>query len=157
RHPHIVLEDFYTLLVRAYLHGGHIYDAMMVILRAKKQLGMDRLPALARLDAKTAHLVRAGLAAGKLLDGGGLATLFVKSNSETPAGAATPPNQAKNRLSDPRRNHSAETPGSPVVRQGATAGQGATQRPPLKTGQIIMFPTRPKNTTLPMDPEVPKS
>ena len=85
RHPksrpiRIVLEDFYTLLVRADLHGGHIDDAMLVVLRAKKTLEFDRLPELARLDAKTAHLVRAGLAAGRLLDGSGLATLYVKSN-----------------------------------------------------------------------------
>ena len=80
RHAHTVLEDFYTLLVRAYLHGGHIDDAMMVIIRAKKHLNMDRLPALARLDAKTAHLVRAGIAAGKMLDGGSLTTLYVKTD-----------------------------------------------------------------------------
>jgi len=76
-----VLEDLYTVLVRAYLHAGHIDDAMLVIIRAKKSLNVDRLPGLAELDAKTAHLVRAGLAAGRLLDGGGLATLFVKSNA----------------------------------------------------------------------------
>jgi hypothetical protein len=74
------LADFYTLLARAYLHAGHIDDAMLVVIRAKKCLGVDRLPSLAELDAKTAHLVRAGLAAGRLLDGGGLATMFVKSS-----------------------------------------------------------------------------
>lgn len=75
-----VLEDMYTVLVRAYLHAGHIDDAMLVIIRAKKCLGVERLAGLAEIDAKTAHLVRAGLAAGRLLDGGGLATMFVKTS-----------------------------------------------------------------------------
>lgn len=79
-----VLEDMYTVLVRAYLHAGHIDDAMLVIIRAKKCLGVERLGGLAEIDAKTAHLVRAGLAAGRLLDGGGLATMFVKT-SATPS------------------------------------------------------------------------
>lgn len=79
-----VLEDFYTVLARAYLHAGHIDDAMLVVIRAKKSMSIDRLGGLAELDAKTAHLVRAGLAAGRLLDGGGLATMFVKSNQPEP-------------------------------------------------------------------------
>lgn len=78
-----VLGDLYTVLARSYLHAGHIDEAMQVILRAKKHLGVERLTGLAELDAKTAHLVRAGLAAGKLLDGGGLATMFVKSSPPT--------------------------------------------------------------------------
>lgn len=79
-----VLEDLYTVLARAYMHAGHIDDAMLVVIRAKKCMAIDRLAGLADLDAKTAHLVRAGLAAGRLLDGGGLATMFVKSNQPEP-------------------------------------------------------------------------
>lgn len=122
RHTRIVLEDFYTLLVRAYLHGGHIDDAMLVVLRAKKTLDCDRLPELARLDAKTAHLVRAGLAAGRLLDGGGLATLYVKAAEPTPTqhGKSKNPNK---------------TPTIPV-RQGATAQD--LKAP--KSSNIIPFP-----------------
>lgn len=129
RHPksrqiRIVLEDFYTLLVRAYLHGGHIDDAMLVILRAKKTLECDRLPELARLDAKTAHLVRAGLAAGRLLDGSGLATLYVKS-TEAPAQSDAP-------------RKSPTTPHLATTRQGATAKDTA---PKKSTSNIIPFPT----------------
>ena len=79
-----VLEDLYTILARAYLNSGRVDDAMLVLIRAKKSLGIERLSGLAELDAKTAHLVRAGLAAGRLLDGNGLATMFVKSNKESP-------------------------------------------------------------------------
>lgn len=132
RHAHTVLEDFYTLLVRAYLHGGHIDDAMMVVLRAKKHLNTDRLPALARLDAKTAHLVRAGLAAGKLLDGGGLATLFVKSSTEPQQAPPVAPPKPR--------------PTPTTHRQGATSGashaSSALPKPPIshQTGQLIQFP-----------------
>lgn len=72
-----VLFDLYSVLVRAYLHTGHIDEAMQVVIRSNKHLGVERL--VGELDAKTAHLVRAGLAAGRLLDGGGLATMFVKT------------------------------------------------------------------------------
>ena len=113
QHANMVLQDFYTLLVRAYLHGGHIDDAMSTVLRAKRTLQLDRLPGLARLDAKTAHLVRAGLAAGKLLEGGGLATLFVKSDAvDRPA--KQPPAQNKNTSTS---LHS----GPEMKRQGASA------------------------------------
>jgi hypothetical protein len=83
-----ILEDFYTLLTRAYMHAGLIDEAMQVILRSKKILDTDRLSGLPHLDAKTAHLIRAGLAAGKLLEGGGLATMFIKS--ETPLHSPPP-------------------------------------------------------------------
>lgn len=81
-----VLADLYTLLARAFMHAGHIDEAMQVIIKAKKELNLDRLAGLSELDAKTAHLVRAGIAAGRLLDGGGLATMFIKTD---PTGAET--------------------------------------------------------------------
>ena len=147
RHPksmqiRIVLEDFYTLLLRSYLHGGHIDDAMLVVLRAKKSLACDRLPAMARLDAKTAHLVRAGLAAGRLIDGTGLATLYVKSTEALP----NPPGSPKK---------------TPTVTATTAPRQGASSRgyAPQKN-KIIPFPTPtqrpliapPKKPTNPTNP-----
>lgn len=82
-----VLMDLYALLARAYMHTGRIDEAMQVVIRARKVLGVDCLIGLGELDAKTAHLVRAGLAAGRLLEGGGLATMFVKTDFK-PAPAA---------------------------------------------------------------------
>lgn len=132
RHICIVLEDFYTLLVRAYLHGGHIDDAMLVVLRAKKSLDCDKLPELARLDAKTAHLVRAGLAAGRLLDGSGLATLYIKSHEPPAQPANSPPKKPT-------------LPAAHAARQGATASprSGGTGKgyAPKPSGKIIQFPT----------------
>ena len=111
-----VLMDFYTLLARAYLHTGRIDAGMQVVIRAKKVLGIDRLLGLAELDAKTANLVRAGLAAGKLLEGGGLATMFVKSDLNQD------PSQ-KNKSAPPKR-------------------QGAVAKVPRKEdkGKLIYFP-----------------
>ena len=101
-----VLGDLYTILTRAYMHAGHIDEAMQVVLRAKKCMGVDRLVGLADLDAKTAHLVRAGLAAGRLLDGGGLATMFVKSGPQPSSGASSSSyaDAANQNSSDPK-NH----------------------------------------------------
>ena len=83
KQPHerseMVLRDLYTLLARMYLYSGHIDGALLLIVRVRKVLGIDRLPALPELDVKTAHLVRASIAAGKLLDGNSLATLVVKT------------------------------------------------------------------------------
>ena len=95
-----VLSDLYTLLARMYLYGGHIDAALLLIMRVHKVLGIDRLPGLPELDAKTAHLVRASIAAGRLLDGNGLATLVVKTavfdpnvgkSKQTPADKRTAP------------------------------------------------------------------
>ena len=113
-----VLEDFYTALTRCYLHAGHIDDAMLVVIRAKKSMAIDRLPGLAELDAKTAHLVRAGLAAGRLLDGGGLATMFVKSNQSQPA---VPPNA---KSAPQQEGRSGRNIGLTRPRQGADSGRG---------------------------------
>ena len=139
RHPksrqiRIVLEDFYTLLVRSYLHGGHIDDAMLVIIRAKKSLDCDRLPDLARLDSKTAHLVRAGLAAGRLLDGNGLATLYVRAN-ESPNPTSTTGKKPGVAPKQPAGKNSLNSP-LPPQRQGAVSRQGEMPY----TSKVIPFP-----------------
>lgn len=137
-----VLEDFYTVLARAYLHAGHIDDAMLVVIRAKKTMGVDRLAGLAELDAKTAHLVRAGLAAGRLLDGGGLATMFVKSHAPNP----TPTTRQKaksgsqgeqgrqgavSRNSERRGPPTPGPPGEGSPGEGRVEAPSAEGRPPL--------------------------
>jgi len=131
-----VLEDLYTVLARAYLHAGHIDDAMLVVIRAKKSLGLERLPGLAELDAKTAHLVRAGLAAGRLLDGGGLATMFVRSAQQKPKEASRPlkdvesGSESANRLGDKQTKSRGSREGAD--QPPSTSEEGAT---------IIQFPT----------------
>lgn len=127
-----VLEDLYTVLARAYLHAGHIDDAMLVVIRAKKSMAIDRLAGLAELDAKTAHLVRAGLAAGRLLDGGGLATMFVKSNQqEAPAKDPAKPR---------RQGASKETPKAPPAQPQVAAKPEPAQANSGDGAKIIPFP-----------------
>lgn len=133
-----VLEDMYTVLTRAYLHSGHIDDAMLVIIRAKKCLGVERLGGLAEIDAKTAHLVRAGLAAGRLLDGGGLATMFVKTS-------ATP-------------DHDQPKQSLPPKRQGASARDTDTPSSVVKAddgAKVIPFKPRPRRSDGPA-PKLPE-
>lgn len=78
-----ILADFYALLTRIYLQAGHVDDAMLVIIRANKTLYINRLRGFAGLDVGTAHLIRAGIVAGRLLDGGGTATLVVRTTVES--------------------------------------------------------------------------
>lgn len=144
-----VAEDLYTLLVRAYLHTGHLDEAMLVILRAKKVLGVNRLRQMPDLDVKTAHLVRAGLAAGKLLEGDAVATLFVKSN-------------------DPERSnpsHHKEKPKTPIERYGnlfkdkndsketqKSLNQNDLSRNASKEGKVIPFPFKQNAAHPPPEP-----
>ena len=100
------------------LLAGQIEDAVIVVLRAHQCLGLDRLPSNPDFDLKTAHVVKAGLAASKLLEEGGLATLMVRQGEE-PTVSRTP---AKNK---PQR------PTSPKARKDN------------HTAIIIPFPSRP--------------
>ena len=143
-----VLEDFYTALTRAYLHAGHIDDAMLVVIRAKKSMSIDRLPGLAELDAKTAHLVRAGLAAGRLLDGGGLATMFVKSNQPEPQPKSpVPQNQAGGRGG---RNFGLNQP-----RPGATTGNGRNPKAPSPASTAVIGAVSNEAKIIPFPRPVP--
>lgn len=128
-----VLEDLYTVLARAYMHAGHIDDAMLVVIRAKKCMAIDRLAGLAELDAKTAHLVRAGLAAGRLLDGGGLATMFVKSNQTEPAAQQPKP---KRRPAPEQRSGASKVPPPPPKTPLPASGQDGS----AGGAKIIPFP-----------------
>lgn len=111
-----VLIDLYTVLTRAYMHVGDIDKAMQTILHAQKTIGVNRLTGLADLDAKTAHLIRAGIAAGRMLDGGGMATMFVKTDK-------TGPTQVGSK--DPQK---------------AGTSKNENKKTKEKNGQIIPFP-----------------
>jgi hypothetical protein len=80
----LVLIELYTAMVRAYMQTGHMDDAMLVIIRAYNSLGVKRLRGLGELDIRTAHIVRAGISAGRLLDDGGMAAMLVRSSSQQP-------------------------------------------------------------------------
>lgn len=75
-----VLLDLYTLLTRCYLMMGQVDDAMIVMNRVKKVTGLERLPGIPELDADTAHIVRASLAAGRIMSDKNLAKVLVRQN-----------------------------------------------------------------------------
>lgn len=79
---HHALSSCFTILTRYYLFMGRIDEAMVVVLRIKKSLDADALHGVGNLDAKTANLVRAGIAAGRLLEDGGITSMLFKSDSE---------------------------------------------------------------------------
>lgn len=161
------LEDLYTLLVRAYLHSGHIDTAMQTILRAKSHLGIDRLRGLVGCDAKTAHLVRAGLAAGKLLDGGGLATMFVKANTQAPADTGQTPSAtsgqrqgatAKSPTSSSKVGGTADANDKALAPKAAVINAFGTMKPGSSStfGKVIPFrPVATTHPTLPSEPVTP--
>ena len=77
-----LLCTLYCDLQQLYFLCGLMEDAIMVVIRAHQNLGIDRLPTSPDLDLKTAHVVKAGIAASKLLEEGGLATLMVRQGEE---------------------------------------------------------------------------
>jgi hypothetical protein len=86
----------YSDMQRLYLLSGQVEEAVQVVIRAQQNLGIDRLPSNPDLDVKTAHVIRAGLAASKLLEDGGLATLMVRQGEE-PIVTRTTPSDSKSK------------------------------------------------------------
>ncbi len=68
-----------SLRVRWLLASGRVDEACELIVYARRALGASALPGV-RIDARSAQLVRAGLAAGRLL-----------ASAPPPAPAAPPP------------------------------------------------------------------
>lgn len=77
-----LLCTLYCDMQQLYLLSGQVEEAVILVIRAQQHLGIDRLPSNPDLDLKTAHVVKAGLAASKLLEEGGLATLLVRQGEE---------------------------------------------------------------------------
>ena len=90
-----LLCTLYCDLQQLYLLGGQIEDAAQVVIRAHSHLGIDRLPTNPDLDIKSAHVVKAGLAASKLLDEGGLATLMLRQGDDPAVGRPQTPKGSK--------------------------------------------------------------
>ncbi|MCX6128314.1 MAG: hypothetical protein NTX25_04525 [Proteobacteria bacterium] len=77
-----LLCTLYSDMQRLFLLGGHLDNAVQIVIRAQLHLGIDRLPSNPDLDLKTARVIKAGLAASKLLEEGSLATLLVCQGEE---------------------------------------------------------------------------
>ena len=77
-----VLCDIYCLLFGQHVLAGNLEEATLTVIRAHQHTGLERLPTTPGFDVKVAHVVKAGIAAGKLLEDGGLATLMVRQGDE---------------------------------------------------------------------------
>lgn len=75
-----VLEWLFANVTLLYLQNGHIDDASLTVIRANKSIGVSKLSGVSNLDVKTAHIVKAGIAAGRLLDENGSATFMVQAS-----------------------------------------------------------------------------
>ncbi|SME93964.1 hypothetical protein [Pseudobacteriovorax antillogorgiicola] len=84
RQPNVsrMLCDIYCLLFKQYVLAGNLEEATLTVIRAHQSTGLDRLPTTPGFDVRVAHVVKAGIAAGKLLEDGGLATLMVRQGDE---------------------------------------------------------------------------
>ena len=77
-----MLCDIYCLLFKQHVLAGNLEEATLTVIRAHQHTGLDRLPTTPGFDVKVAHVVKAGIAAGKLLEDGGLATLMVRQGED---------------------------------------------------------------------------
>ena len=101
-----LMASVFSHQMRCYLMGGAIEEAMQTLTRARASLGIERLSAFPEIDFKAAQLVKAGLAAGRLIDGSGLSALLInppegrdRMGSLSPVGPAG----TTSRRSRPRR------------------------------------------------------
>lgn len=72
-----LIASIFSHQMRCFMLGGAIEEAMITLIRARQIIGVERLAAFPEIDFKAAHLVKAGLAAGKLIDGSGLSALLI--------------------------------------------------------------------------------
>jgi hypothetical protein len=73
-----VLTELYAKLARIHLYYGHIDDAALAVIRASRSLGVERIKGVPDFDVRIAQIVRAGIAAGKLLEQGALTTFMLQ-------------------------------------------------------------------------------
>jgi hypothetical protein len=104
----------YSDMQRLYLLSGQVEDAVQVVIRAQQNLGIDRLPSNPDLDIRTAHVIRAGLAASKLLEEGGLATLMVRQGEE-PIVSRTPSSDQRNKSTSRPQAMKSEGRGAQII------------------------------------------
>lgn len=64
----LVLADLYSVLVKAYLSAGDLDDAALTVIRANNCIRVQHLPGIPELSVKIAHVVKAGMAAARMLD-----------------------------------------------------------------------------------------
>jgi hypothetical protein len=71
-----LLAYLYQELMATYMRLGRLDDATSVVLRSYAHTGVEVLPHFPELNVQSSHIVKAGLAAGRLLDEGGFKDIF---------------------------------------------------------------------------------
>ena len=62
-----VLLALYGIVAKMYLHCGYLEEVALLLIRANRIMQVKYLPSLPEMDVNSAHLIRAGLVAGKFL------------------------------------------------------------------------------------------
>jgi hypothetical protein len=115
----IALHELYVQMIQLYFIHGYVDDAAAATIRACKFLNVERLPGLASFDVRTAQVVKAAMAAGRLLPEGSSATLLVRSGKDEASTTRKP------------RLH--------PVSKGLQNGEGSEKKE--TGGKVIPFPT----------------
>ena len=90
-----ILEILYPELLASYLSLGRFDHASSLVLRAHGYIGCDGIEGYPELCVQSAHIVKAGLAAGRLLEEGGLKNFFQTDNPQAYKQAAGPVRKAE--------------------------------------------------------------
>ncbi len=72
-----IMAGVFSHQMRCHLMGGAVDEAMQTLVRARVALGVERLAAFPEIDFKAGQLVKAGLAAGRLIDGSGISAFLM--------------------------------------------------------------------------------
>lgn len=98
------LEILYTHLIRTYLCLGQVDDAAYCMIRGNQSLGVHRFLGLRAFDHKIAQMVRAGVAATKLMEqGGGIATFMLQPAKAPKKTSSVPPQKNHGKIIPFRR------------------------------------------------------
>ncbi len=96
-----IMAGVFSHQMRCQLMGGAVDEAMQTLVRARAVLGVERLSAFPEIDYKAAQLVKAGLAAGRLIDGSGISAIFMNPPDARDMGTtASPRRRSPRRISD---------------------------------------------------------
>jgi hypothetical protein len=92
-----IMAGVFSHQMRCHLMGGALDEAMQTLVRARGVLGVERLAAFPEIDYKAAQLVKAGLAAGRLIDGSGISAILMNPPDGRGLGTTTSPRRSRPR------------------------------------------------------------
>ena len=78
-----VLLDLYSFLFKLYIISGYMEDAALTVIRANEKLRVNHLPNNSDFDVKVAHIVKASIAAVRMLEDDTASATLIISNEHT--------------------------------------------------------------------------